>query len=312
MTPQVQKQSHFVLALAMLVAGLCILYQPPTSTSRRLTRVINSIREKKKDHNSNHRVLEQQERPVIYTFFQLKKNPGGTPDEQGKFFHEALLDTWKEMWIEAGWEPRVLTLEDAQRHPDYEQYKSELIGTSANNLFEDSYDFMCFVRWLAMASHGQGGFMSDYDLFPLAVTPNFGLDPPNDGIFTSFQQHVPCLVHGSPEEWERMAHLVLNKAVDKMFTEGLDFYSDMFALLDMYKEDTSTYIQENIVGFYIYKKKGVIDCDRARNLIAVHLAHDPTKKAIEDGLLDVPEHMDFRSRHYFARNLIKDWREQCF
>ena len=88
-------------------------------------------------------------RPVMHTFYE--KVSVGKDD---------LLEVWKEELTNAGFEARVLTLKDAERHPYFKEMKSIVAP-----YFGNEYDAMCFYRWLAMAASG-GGWMSDYDTFP--------------------------------------------------------------------------------------------------------------------------------------------------
>jgi len=54
------------------------------------------------------------DRPVIYTFFELKRlDKNGERDTAGEHYHQDLLDTWTQLWSDAGWEPRILSLADA-------------------------------------------------------------------------------------------------------------------------------------------------------------------------------------------------------
>merc|ERR1719330_2322865 len=90
------------------------------------------------------------------------------------------------------------------------------------------YNQFCYYRWLAMATVG-GGFMSDYDVFPLNTSP----DDFKDGTFSIYEatQHdsnnggIPCLMSGSGAEWERMAFNVVQNGVEHL---DQDFWSDMY------------------------------------------------------------------------------------
>jgi len=95
------------------------------------------------------------------------------------FFHEVptgasqdtnlkTLDLWREAWSEAGWEPKILTLQDAKRHPRFAHYEKKLYEQVRILHNPVEYNRMCFLRWLAMAAAG-GGFMSDYDVLPLGL-----------------------------------------------------------------------------------------------------------------------------------------------
>merc|ERR1711957_772639 len=105
---------------------------------------------------------------------------------------ERVLDLWKELWQNSGWEPRVLTLDDAKNHPDYEIYRSLLLKLP---------NFVSYARWLAMAEHGSGGWMVEYDTIPLGITILVGLELPNNGLFTCYERNIPSLLSGNAVEW---------------------------------------------------------------------------------------------------------------
>lgn len=136
------------------------------------------------------------QRPVMHTFFtSLETMTAGMTDSG----HALLLDEWKHAWHAAGWDTSILNLDDAKRHPDFEKYNEIITQLSPNE-----YDKLCFLRWFAMAAAG-GGWMSDYDSFPLEISAKDGMELPNDGIFTGHNSFIPSLVSGSAREWDRMA-----------------------------------------------------------------------------------------------------------
>jgi len=243
---------------------------------------------------------------VIYTFFELKIQNNGQPHNLE--VHENLLAVWTKLWQEAGWEPRVLTLDDSKKHPDYEKYRDAI---NTGNAVENTFDYMCFMRWLAMASHGEGGWMSDYDTFPMGMSHFNGL--PNGGVFTGWERHVPSLLSGSAEEWDRMSRMVLDMAVTKYRDEGIEFYSDMYALFDIIQNNEHEFIREMTVYMgYPYKEAHVVDCNALENIMVVHLSHARTDRAVESGLVESPiGRYDESIRPYLATSLNEDWKEQC-
>ena len=246
-------------------------------------------------------------RPVIYTFFELKKTRN--PENQRKNLHENLLAVWTELWYAAGWEPKILTLDDSRKHPDYEQFRNGIVENSAVG----SYDYMCFMRWLAMASHGEGGWMSDYDSFPMGISYLDGLTLPNGGIFTGWERHVPSLLSGSAEEWNRISRMVLDMALRKVRDEKIEFYSDMYALHDVVVNNENEFIRDMKVYMgYPYKEKHVVDCEALENIMVVHLSHMRTDMAVESGIIESPiGKYDESIRPYLATLLNKEWKEQC-
>jgi len=115
--------------------------------------------------------------------------------------HEDLLAAWKKSWEDRGWETVVLTEEDARQHPDFESINQKLQDLDVN-----AYNRRCYWRWLAIVTDG-GGWMSDYDVFPLSLNGEMGLALEQSGTFTSYAHHVPCLIHASAKEWDRILHL---------------------------------------------------------------------------------------------------------
>jgi len=150
--------------------------------------------------SSSHRppeIQSEEQRPVMHTFFASLESMSAGMTDSG---HRELLAEWHRAWRAAGWDTVVLTLDDAQQHPEYAAVSEILSHHSPNE-----YDSLCFFRWFAMAVRG-GGWMSDYDTFPLQFDARDHWRLPNAGNFTSQKAHVPCLVSGSGLEWDRMAH----------------------------------------------------------------------------------------------------------
>ena len=71
-------------------------------------------------------------RPIMYTFYTPIEGSGARQAGMTQEAHENLLRVWRMTWQAAGWEPRVLTIQDAMRHPDYEQYNAALASTGAS------------------------------------------------------------------------------------------------------------------------------------------------------------------------------------
>jgi len=270
------------------------------------------------------KVIPDRNPPIIYTFCTLKKTKDGTiADENGE--HENLLRVWEELWTNAGWEPRVLTLDDAKKHPDYANYRDLLLKASYENIWEESFDFLCFARWLAMAEHGSGGWMTDYDTIPIGITVVTGLELPNSGTFTSFEDHVPSLLSGNAEEWSRISHLIMEQAVkgkvSKIKGGPTNGYSDMIALFDIHNEDKRSVLFDNsnrVLKFYPYKvntndEKNVINCEMIMNnsFWVVHLSHALTEKAILEKRLHVPDGMSMAERYYYAYEVSSLWKDEC-
>ena len=257
-------------------------------------------------------------RPVIYTFFTLKREKFGPNLDRN--IHEALLDVWVKLWTEAGWEPRILTLEDAKKHPDFDKYSKAV--ASIDRLFDGSYNYLCFMRWLAMAAHGNGGWMSDYDVFPMGITTEPGITLPNSGSFTCWDIYIPSLLSGNNDEWNRMTLILLDFVIEDSQKASRSIkkrISDMNGLRAINAENPDTFIHEQKVfqGFPYYEEKYRMACYTLSKskIYAVHLSHVGTAHAIEHGLVNysggnVIENVE-RVRPKLALELDENWRKQC-
>jgi hypothetical protein len=98
----------------------------------------------------------------VYTYFQQvdKLKLGKKP------WH--LVEYWVSHWKSRGWEPAVLTIEDAKKHPYFPEYFKWIKKVKTVNPFE--YEAACFLRHLAMSVVG-GGLMTDTDVFNLTLQP---------------------------------------------------------------------------------------------------------------------------------------------
>lgn len=235
-------------------------------------------------------------RPKMHTFFTPVNS---SPDT-------SLLEVWRKTWYDAGWEPVVLTLDDAKKHPIYKRF-IDAFETAEYDL--RAYDRICFLRWLAMASNG-GGWMTDFDTFPLYSRPEIdGHNLPNNGRFTCYSRHVPNIVSGSEEEWNRMANLLF-------FSYKLHqdvFWSDMYALLEIH----------NIIDGYAYQtdsislEKVYIDELRSDNGIERPLALGKKCNLLKGMRAVHFSHADCEKTGFCHRDRVKGgswidaWKEKC-
>ena len=235
--------------------------------------------------------------PTMYTFYQSA--PGGEED---------LLKAWEDAWQEKGFQTKILTLEDAKNHPDFYNYK-KIIEESA----WDSYNEMCFYRWLAMAATGQGGWMSDYDTFPLNFPIEDGINLPNNGQFTSYESFVPSLLSGSDAEWNKVSKLVIDAI--GVIPEGVP-KSDMFAFREVRNQGDNRVIfltpGTALRAGYDYEEPHKINCAAMKYARAVHLSHSESASAFNDGLypIEIPNERE-QYRGDASKVYLKEWNDQC-
>jgi hypothetical protein len=235
-------------------------------------------------------------RPVMHTFYEKVRE--GQDD---------LLGVWKDEWSRAGFEPRILTLKDAKKHPYFKEMEREV-----RPMFENGYDAMCFYRWLAMATAG-GGWMSDYDCFPTNFPLNDAIYLPNKGNFTSFEAHVPSLMSGTADEWTRIAKALV-EAIPR--TKGLQ--SDMHTFSTVREENMSgvhflppVY---NVLRGFMYASRRKVDCEKMKVGRAIHISHHYTDKSFDEGVFPIKRPgpgPPSRYRSLAVKAFMDDWRHQC-
>lgn len=244
---------------------------------------------------------EENVRPIMHTFFHRVDRM--TTEDQ-------TLQLWREEWDNAGFDTVVLTLDDAKKHPDFEDIEKimkPLFGS-------EGYNALCFYRWLAMAASG-GGWMSDHDTLPLYFPVDEGLHLPNGGNFTSFERFVPSLMSGTTDEWNRVFKLLID-AMPRSIYKPL---SDMHAFEVLYREKNDSINFRlgagAVVNGYIYEAPHKVDCARMFGR-AGHFAHAYTATAIEDGTfpIEVAEGTTGPTgemRAQGAKVFLNEWKSQC-
>jgi len=211
--------------------------------------------------------------PVMHTYYESLASGRGGP--QGDVV--GTLAVWRQYWISRGWQPRVLTLADARRHPRYAALHSQFLRLPLGP--SPDYDLACYLRYVAMAAIG-GGWMCDWDVLPLHLTP-IGL--PHAGRFTLYDSAhgaIPSLMSGSAGEWERMATLLATTGVKGPPKVAL--LSDMLALqehqsLSRARGRPGPFRAESLVldGKHLLAQPA--NCSISRAYFAVHFSHQSTE-----------------------------------
>mgnify|MGYP001256483123 FL=1 len=126
-----------------------------------------------------------------------------------------LIDLWKISWSRHGYEPIVLNLEDAKKHPYFETLNSEIrrIFKEITGKQINDYGMSCWFRWLAYANQKEEVFyVSDYD----AINLNFPTTEPSNKLHL-MDDWVPFLASGTPNQFENLCKAfveVSNQRVD--------------------------------------------------------------------------------------------------
>ena len=139
---------------------------------------------------------------------------------------------------------------------------------------------------MSLDDNPMGGWMSDYDLFPLTLTSEKGRELMKQPGFKTYGKHVPALIHADTSSWERIVQMMIENVKPDM---DLSFISDMMVLKflhEHYSEEqmgVSTWEVDLWDGFPYKKVQGeqhpVIDCELVKNHLAAHLSHSGVHKA---------------------------------
>lgn len=235
---------------------------------------------------------ETDSRPIMNTFFHVITNGHNKNWDHFKKWDAEVLGVWKAAWSAAGWNPRVLNLSHAEAFPQYEEILAQINRIPLGNNKE--YDFLCYLRHFAMVSVG-GGWMTDYDTIPVHINPEVYGNPaslPHGGKWTTYEKHVPSLISGSAEEWERGALALVKEGLEAQEngSEGNynpvpnspnpNLFSDMLALLALLQREGEV-VNE---GISVVEPKeeismmGKIDlprdwCSSWKDTMAAHISH---------------------------------------
>uniref|UniRef100_A0A7S3QJD5 Alpha 1,4-glycosyltransferase domain-containing protein n=1 Tax=Chaetoceros debilis TaxID=122233 RepID=A0A7S3QJD5_9STRA len=254
---------------------------------------------------------EDRKKPIMHTFYEAIPSGCCGMTKEG---HENLVDAWKRSWEDRGWETVILTEEDARKHPDFDMLEKKLLRLRVN-----AYNRRCYWRWLAMASAG-GGWMSDYDVFPLTLNSELGLELEKDDTFKTYALHVPCLIHASAKEWNRILDLMIDLLPERNRGQNI---SDMYSLLnlDIEKGRSGMKWAHDVSPRIIYKrnKEGHqwINCEDGWRYLAVHLSHQECALSIKEDRY--PEIDSFPSngraaverRSEAGLRLMSDYKDKC-
>lgn len=265
------------------------------------------------DNTAIRSLSSNEKRPVMHTFYaridpdQYVKYTGMSDEADRK-----MLQHWKNYWHRAGWDTKVLTLDDAKKHPDYDKFDKAL---DLNIMPFGYYDKLCFMRWIAVAASG-GGWMADYDTFPIRKV-HFD-DLPADGKLAVYDQTlhggIPCLVSGTSEEFTRVANLILDNTIERGVNEP--FWSDMMALFDIHRNDPAVFVQKQGIlrGEKAFEGDRHFpnpekDCPKmAKHHWAVHFSHNAIQQGVAKGTLSK---MTFDNRPNVAEGWLNQWAVRC-
>lgn len=124
-----------------------------------------------------------------------------------------LLELWKESWERGGFEPVILTQEDAQKSPYYDEFLTSIkqIHLDITGFNIRNYGIACYIRWLAYSTQEDEGafYVSDYDVI------NNGFDGAREFShkLNHLGGHCPCVASGSSEQFLEFCKDIINVSI---------------------------------------------------------------------------------------------------
>ena len=224
---------------------------------------------------------------TVYTYFQSLSSKTDAKKKE----MDATLEIWKNAWSSFGWTARIISEDDAKKHPSYHQLRERYATYPTRG--NPEYEIACFLRYLAMAAVG-GGWMTDFDVLPINLPAC--TEPCHNGSFTIYERHVPAIVSGNESEYTRVATLMGNidwESITSLNVEGGPHVSDMLCLAHFVRvgsviSEWLVYEVVRVFRFPFYCNKTMIEPSKPICLqsqipsptlpVAIHFSHSGVSK----------------------------------
>ena len=184
----------------------------------------------------------------IYTYYQ-NLNPQKEPENLW------LLDVWKKSWSYYGWNPVVLTLDDAKRYPMYDQFHAKCQTYPTVN--HKDYEMACYIRWLKMFD--KSGWTTDFDVINYGFEP---IDYQND-IISLTGSMGGSTIFGPNMFYQNVIDVIMNYTFDEtvdvitMYDKTLTHVSDL-TIMSRCLTPTKYFTLESRYGLDGYDKSPLV------------------------------------------------------
>jgi len=235
----------------------------------------------------------------IYTYYQNINHSS----------QNELIDLWKISWSRQGYEPIVLSLEDAKRHPYFETLNSEMrrIFNEITGKQIGEYGMSCWFRWLAYATQEDEKFyVSDYD----AINVNFPITEPSNQLHL-MDNACPFLASGTPKQFENLCKAfveVSNERIDILKQQADHYHDQNFFIHNFMPQQNDSYEQlRNEHGILMTRDRTKFGADINKTLLVYHVSHHMTDVTIKtnESYMSYGEQYKERSRAMIVRDLLQ-------
>ena len=208
---------------------------------------------------------------------------------------DELLYWWKKSWSKSGFEPVVLTNDDALKNPKFEPFKNriqelhqEIIGGPITQ-----YGMACYARWFAVATQDcDYCYASDYDIMNNSLTSDIFFDINKLHLLNNC---CPCFTFGSPKLFDKLGDIIISiteKNLEKLKGNIKPWYHDQ-EFFSKNREDIADIDWININKWSEKKSKSsativadarirdyLLDPIISSRITAVHFSHNSIHKSI--------------------------------
>jgi len=127
---------------------------------------------------------------------------------------EKMLELWQTSWKNTGFEPKILSKEDAKKSSFYEEFIEKMKDIHIQVMEKEisDYGLSCYVRWLAYSTQPNEYFyVSDYDCVNNGLEPEIKTDK-----LHLMDDACPCFVSGKPSQFESLCRLFIDITLDRI------------------------------------------------------------------------------------------------
>lgn len=152
------------------------------------------------------------------------------------------LSMWQTSWENSGWNPQVLTEQDASRHRLYSDFKEKISSLPTVNAAK--FDYQAFMRWLAVATLPDTLVVTtEPDVINYSLTP----DKLNHETGLVIHSPVPAFIVGSPQDFTRCCSRITEHTIQPQDVfRGVPHLSDQdFAARYLEPEALVTFCRES-------------------------------------------------------------------
>lgn len=219
-----------------------------------------------------------------------------------------LIDVWVESWRKSGFEPVVLSRDDAKKSPLYDQYLYfvQKVHEEAvrNRLRENSYWLAAQLEIVAFSTVEEPSFFSDYDV----ISNGFKPFEPESKVYWR-NADCSCFVTGGGVGWEAYIKFLFKNVTtiiewckNYSLETGRKEFGDQDFLIAIYQKGIKSKIFNGSRDLSLVGQN--YDPESTRNCRAFHLSHDSIER-MKEKYPKLRQYDSDELRVHFAKKIIQ-------